>query len=107
MFDAIKGFAEQAITGELDSGSVGQAVSDHLDNVGNDQLSDHLQTAASNLAANGQNDLAQQVTELVQQVSANPSGAKDTVVSFIQQNPEVLQHFAPEFVQGIASKLGV
>ena len=107
MFDAIKGFAEQAISGELDSTTVGQAVSDHLDNVDNDRLSDRLQTAASNLQADGQGDLAQQVTGLVQQISANPSGAKDTVVSFIQQNPEVLQHFAPDFVQGIASRLGV
>ncbi|HZY97431.1 MAG TPA: hypothetical protein VFE35_10030 [Candidatus Cybelea sp.] len=107
MFDAIKTVAEQAMSGQLDSSAVGQAVSDHLDTVSNDQLSDHLQTAASNLQASGQNDLAQQVTGLVQQISSNPSGAKDTVVSFIQSNPQVLQHFTPDFAQGIASRLGL
>lgn len=107
MFDAIKNIAEQAMSGQLDSAKVGQAVSDHLDTVDSNQLSDHLQTAASNLQANGQGDLAQQVTGLVQQISSNPAGIKDSVVAFIRNNPQVLQHFAPDFAQGIAARLGL
>lgn len=95
------------MSGNLDASKVGQAVSDHLDTVDNNQLSDHLQTAASNLQQNGQSDLAGQVSQLVQQIGSNPSGAKDTIVAFVTNNPAVLQHFSPEFVQGIASKLGL
>ncbi len=107
VFDAIKNAAQEMTSGNLDSNKVGQAVSDHLDSVSGDQLSDHLQTAASNLQQNGQSDLAGQVTALVQQISSNPSGAKDTIVAFVTNNPAVLQHFSPDFIAGIASKLGL
>lgn len=107
MFDAIKNVAEQAMSGNLDPSSLGQAVSDHLDSLDGGQLSDHLQTAADNLQQNGQGDLSGQVSGLVQQIESDPSGAKDAVASFVQNNPSILQHFAPEFMQGIASKLGV
>jgi hypothetical protein len=105
MFDSIKTMAEQTISGDLDSSSVGQAVSDHLGTLNNDQLSDHLQTAASNLQADGQGGLAQQVMGMVEQLASNPSGAKDAVVAFVQNNPQALEHFAPEFAQGIMSRL--
>lgn len=107
MFDVIKNFAEQATSGNLNSSQVSQAVSDHLNTVDDGQLGDHLQTAASNLQQNGQGDLAQQVMGLVQQISSNPSGARDTIVSFVTNNPSVLQRFAPEFAQGITSRLGL
>jgi hypothetical protein len=107
MFDAIKNVAQQMMPGNMDSAAVGQAVGDHVDSVGNDRLADHLQTVASNLQGNGQTDLAQQATVLVEQIRTNPAGAKDAVVAFIQGNPQLLQHFPPDFVQGIASKLGL
>lgn len=105
MFDSIKNMAEQAMLGNLDSGAVGQAVSGHLGTLDDGQLSDQLQTASSNLQANGQGDLAQQVSGLVEQLASNPSGAKDAVVAFVQSNPQVLEQFAPEFAQGIMSRL--
>ncbi|MFY9665983.1 MAG: hypothetical protein WAL67_16745 [Candidatus Cybelea sp.] len=107
MFDAIKNVAEQMMSGNVNSAAVGEAVSNHLDSVGTDGLSDHLQNAASNLQDNGQAGDAQQVAALVEQIRSNPAGAKDAVVAFIQGNPQLLQHFSPEFVQGIASKLGL
>jgi 23S rRNA G2445 N2-methylase RlmL len=107
MFDAIKNVAERMMSGSVDSAAVKQAVGDHLDSVGNDQLADHLQTAAFNLQDSGQTEYAQQATVLVEQIRSNPAEAKDAVVAFIQGNPQLLQHFSPEFVQGIASKLGL
>ena len=64
-----------------------------------------MQTAADNLQQQGNGDLGQQAMSLAEQVRSNPSGAKDAVVSFIKNNPQVLQHFAPSFAQGILSKL--
>ena len=66
-----------------------------------------LQTAASNLEQSGQSDLAQQATGLIEQLRSNPEGAKAAIVSFVQTNPQVLEHFAPDFAQGILSKLGI
>jgi hypothetical protein len=40
-------------------------------------------------------------------MGSNPSSVKNMVVSFIQSNPQVLEHFGPEFAQGIASRLGL
>jgi hypothetical protein len=107
MFDSIKNVVEQAIAGNLDSQSLGQAAGAHLDSVSDDQLADHLQTAGSNLQQQGQGDLAQQVTSLIGQLQSNPSEARATIVAFIQNNPQVLQHFAPQFAQGILSRVGV
>lgn len=107
MFDSLKNFASQDLGegGNLDPQALGEAVSQHLESIDPSQLSGHLQTAASNLQQNGQGDLAQQATALAQQLASNPGGAKDAVVSFIQNNPQVLQHFAPDFAQGILSKI--
>ncbi|HEY9179454.1 MAG TPA: hypothetical protein VIO32_01965 [Candidatus Baltobacteraceae bacterium] len=91
----------------FDSVKVGQAASDHIAHCEPGELQDHLQTAASNLQQNGQGDLAQQATSLITQLESDPSGAKDAVVSFIQKNPQVIEHFAPGFAQGILSKVGL
>jgi hypothetical protein len=60
MFDLVKNIAEQA---NLDPSALDQAVTEHLGTLNNNQLSDHLQTAASNLQNSGQGDLASQVTD--------------------------------------------
>ena len=106
MFDNLKNLAEQAIGGQLDPQAVGQAAPDHVEGMDGGQLTDHLQTAATNLQQAGQGDMAQQAMALISQVQSNPSGAKDAIVAFVQNNPQVLQHFAPSFAQGILSRLG-
>ncbi|MEO6834371.1 MAG: hypothetical protein ABI231_00455 [Candidatus Tumulicola sp.] len=107
MFDAIKNIVQQATSGNLDPQALTQAATDHLGSVGGDELAGHLQTAATNLQQQGQGDLAQQAMALVSQVQSNPGEAKGAIVSFITSNPQVLQHFAPEFAQGILSRIGV
>ncbi len=106
MFDQLKGMAEQVMSGNVDQQKVQQAASDHLDSMDQGQIADHLQTAANNLQNQGQSDLAQQAMSLVSQLqSGGGGGAKQAVVSFIASNPQVLQHFAPSFAQGILSRL--
>ena len=105
MFNSLESFASQVMGGNVDLQALEQAVGLHVGSLDSGQLSDHLQTAATNLQQNGQGDLAQQATSLAEQIASNPGDAKDAVVSFIQNNPQVLQHFAPEFAQGILSKL--
>ena len=86
---------------------VEQAASQHVNQCDSGELAGHLQTAATNMQQQGQGDLAQQAMNLVSQLRSNPSGAKDAVVAFIKNNPQVLQHFAREFSQGILSKIGL
>jgi len=106
MFDQVKTIAERAMSGNVDSEALEQAASDHVSEMDQGEISDHLQTAATNLQNQGQPDLAQQALNLVSQLRSNPGGgAKDAVVSFIASNPDVLQHFAPSFAQGILSRL--
>ncbi len=107
MFDSIKNAVEQAVGGNLDPQALGQAASDHVASVDNDQLAGHLQTAATNLQQQRQGDLAQQAMGLISQLQSNPQDAKGAIVAFIQSNPQVIAHFAPEFAQGILARLGV
>ncbi len=115
MFDNLENLAQQALgekldpqalAGNLDPQAVGQAVSEHLGTMDGGQVADHLQTAATNLQQQGQGDMAQQAMALVSQLQSNPAGAKDAIVAFVSSNPQVLQHFAPSFAQGILSRLG-
>jgi pyridoxal/pyridoxine/pyridoxamine kinase len=115
MFDDLKSMAEQALAGKLDPQvlasadpqAVGQAASEHLGTMDNAEITGHLQTATTNLQLQGQGDLAQQAMALVSQVQSNPSGAKDAIAAFVSSNPQILQHFAPSFAQGILSRIGL
>ncbi|MBV8727844.1 MAG: hypothetical protein JO233_08660 [Candidatus Eremiobacteraeota bacterium] len=105
MFDEVKTLAENAMSGKVDPQALEQAATDHVGSMDQGEIADHLQTAAQNLQNQGQPDLAQQAMGLVSQLQSSPGGAKDAVVSFITNNPQVLQHFAPSFAQGILSRL--
>lgn len=105
MFNNLENMVQQAVSGNVDPQAVEQAASQHVQQCDNGELANHVETAANNLQQQGNGDLAQQAMGLVQQLRSNPSGAKDAVVSFIKNNPQVLQHFAPSFAQGILSKL--
>ena len=107
MFDQLKNMAGDLLGGGTDPQAVAQAASDHVNDMDPSTLQDHLNTAAQNLSQSGQGDVAQQVMGIISQVQTNPAGAKDAVVSLLQNNPELLQHFAPGFAQGILGKLGV
>lgn len=105
MFNNLEDMVQKAVSGNVDPQAVEQAAAQHVQQCDNGELADHMQTAADNLQQQGNGDLGQQAMSLAEQVRSNPSGAKDAVVSFIKNNPQVLQHFAPSFAQGILSKL--
>ena len=104
MFDQLKGVAEQVMSGNVDQQQVQQAASDHLDSMDQGEIANHLQTAADNLQNQGQEGLAQQAMGLVSQLQSG-GDVKGEVVRFIASNPQVIQHFAPSFAQGILSRL--
>lgn len=107
MFDSIKGVVEEAAGGNLDPAQLAAAVESHLGTLGDDELAGHLQTAADNAQQQGNPDIAQQVTGLISQLQSNPGDARAAIVSFVQNNPQILQHFAPEFAQGVLAKFGI
>lgn len=65
----------------------------------------HLQTAASNAKQSGNVDLAQQLEAIVSQNASNPQALKDQAVALIAKNPQVLEHFAPEFARDVLSRM--
>lgn len=98
---------DKLTSGDIDTQAIGDAAADHVTDADPAELQNHLETAASNLEQSGQSDLAQQASGFIEQLKSNPEGAKAAIVSFIQTNPQVLQHFNPGFAQGILSKLGL
>lgn len=104
--DGLNNILGQFTSGNVDPQSVANAASQHVSDMDPGQLSDHLQTAASNAQQAGQGDIASQIQAIVGQLQSNPDGAKAAVIDLVRNNPQIVQHFAPEFLQGIAGKLG-
>ncbi len=47
------------------------------------------------------------LSSLVQHASSNdPSSLKDAAISFISNNPQLIQQYAPKLIQGILGRLG-
>jgi hypothetical protein len=49
----------------------------------------------------------QAVTQLIQNVAQNPSALREAATSFLAENPQLVQQFAPDFAKGILAKLGL
>jgi hypothetical protein len=105
MFQGIEGMIQRVASAEIDQQSVGQAANDQVSSMDHGELTQHLQTAADNAQQNGQTDIAQQIVALIEQHGSNPQGLKDEAISLISNNPQILQHFAPEFAQKILGSL--
>ena len=106
MFNEIQGLLQSVTGGDTDPQAVASAADDHVSDMDSGELSDHLQTAADNARQNGNEDTAQEIEGMISSGQANPDELKSMAVNYIRQNPQVLEHFAPPFVQGILGKLG-
>jgi hypothetical protein len=93
------------VTGGDNADSVGQAASDHVAAMPPDEVADHVQTAAANASANGNTDVANELGDLISRAESDPGSLKTAAIAYIQQNPQVLAHFAPSFAQGILSRI--
>jgi hypothetical protein len=105
MFQQLEGMMQKVVSGEIDQQSVGQAADEHVSSMDAGQLTQHVQTAANNAQQNGDTGLAAQLTGLLEQYRSNPQNLKGELVSLITNNPQVLQHFAPEFAKNILGKI--
>jgi len=104
MFEQLKNMAG-GLLNNANPQDVSEAAAEHVQKMDSQELGDNLEGAAEKLQEEGQGDLAQQVMGVVSQVQSNPSGAKDAAINLIKNNPQLLQRFAPDFLQGILSKI--
>ena len=105
MFGDIENALQKVITGEIDKESVSQAADEQVNNTSHEDLKQQVETAANNASQSGNTNVASQLFTLVQQYEANPQGLKSEVISLISNNPQIIQHFAPEFAQRILSSV--
>lgn len=105
MFQDIETFVGRITTGEIDQQSVSQATTEQVGSMPPQAVAQHVQTAAQNAQQNGEPDIAQQLVQLVSTSGSDPQALKQGVISLISSNPQMLQHFAPEFAQRIMSSL--
>ena len=105
MFNEVEGLLERVTGGQADPQTVENAVQSHIGNMDQTELTQHLQTAAAGAEMNGQNDVSQQIMGLLNQHGSDPQGLKDQAIALIKNNPQILQHFAPDFAKGILSKI--
>jgi hypothetical protein len=43
---------------------------------------------------------------LLEHAASDPSSLKDAAISFIQNNPQIVQQYAPDLIKGVLSKFG-
>ncbi|MBV8583850.1 MAG: hypothetical protein JO241_07620 [Candidatus Eremiobacteraeota bacterium] len=105
MFNELEGMMQKVTSGEIDGQTVGQAADARVGDMNHDELKQQVTTAANNASQNGSPDVASQLFTLVQDYESNPQGLKSEVVTLLRNNPQIVQHFAPEFAQTILSAL--
>lgn len=105
MFNEVTGLLQQVTSGQVDPQSVSQAANDHVGSMDPSDVSQHLQTAADNANQNGQGDVAQVIIGIIERDGTNIDALKTDAIGLITSNPQILQHFAPEFAQGVLGRL--
>jgi hypothetical protein len=105
MFNEVEGMLKRVVTGEVDNQSVTQAAGASVASMEHKDLTQHVQTAANNAQQNGQPDLAQQLFSLLEESRSNPQALKSGVISLIENNPQILQQFAPEFAKSVLGRI--
>jgi hypothetical protein len=105
MFQQIEGMVQQVASGEIDQQSLSQAADQHIGSLDPNQVAQHVQTAATNAQQNGDTGMAGQLMGLLNQQGSNPQSLQGDLVTIITNNPQILQHFAPDFAKGILSGL--
>jgi predicted YcjX-like family ATPase len=105
MMNEVSGLLQRFTTGEIDQSNVSQAANDHVSNMSHDQLTQNMQNAAQNAQQNGNGDVAQQIMGLLSQHGSNPQSLKQAVISLVSGNPQILQHFTPDFAKGILNRI--
>lgn len=105
MMNEVEGLLQRVTTGEIDQPAVSQAASEHVSNMSHEQLTQNLQNAAQTAQQNGNEGLAQQIMGLVSQHGSNPQDLKQEAISLISSNPQILQHFEPQFAKDLLNRI--
>lgn len=104
MFGEIASMVGRVVAEQGDNGAMGEAAGDHVGAMDASEVQQHVETAAANAAQNGAPDVAQLLTGLLSR-SANGESLKQGFVELVSSNPQILQHFVPEFAQGLLSRI--
>ncbi len=104
MFDELKGLVEQKLQ-NTDPQAVTEAAKASIGDMPPGEVSQHAQTAMTNLNDQGQTDLAKELGDLLKAAQDNPVALKNAVISFIEHHPDALAAFAPGFAKNILGKV--
>jgi hypothetical protein len=104
MFNELSNLVEQKLQ-QADPQSVARATSDSVAQMQPNDVSQHVQTAASNLSSQGKPDLANELNDVVSAAQNDPSALRSAVVGFVKAHPESVAAFGNEFKSQIAQKL--
>lgn len=107
MMNEVNGLIKKVETGEIQGGQVAQATDRHVQQMNASAVAEHANTAAQNMQNSGQTDLAAELRDLITRTAENPQGLKTAISSFLQKHPQAIQHFAPDFAQGILKQISL
>jgi hypothetical protein len=105
MMNEVTGLLQRVATGEIDQSNVSQAATDHISDMTNERLTQNLSTAKQNADQNGFSDVSRQITDLLSQHGSDPQNLKQEAISLITSNPQILQHFEPQFAKDLLNRV--
>lgn len=105
MMNEVSGLLQRVTTGGIDQSSVSQAAGERVSSMSHEDVKQNLQTAAQNAQQTGNEGIAQQIMGLISQHGSNPQSLKQQAISLITSNPQILQHFEPQFAKDILSRI--
>ena len=122
MFENLLGAAEEHLGG-LDSREIVNHLLGMVPNMPDDARAELAQTVLGALGQNGtdestvadagvatedaKNGDPDALNALLQHAASDPASLKDAAVTYITNNPQLLQQYAPGLMQGILGRLGV
>jgi predicted solute-binding protein len=103
MFNEVKTILS-SLDNAANAQAVQQAAGDHVQNMSDAQVQQHVQTAAGNATQNGDDSAAQALRSILSS-SQQSGGVKQALIQQLTSNPQLLEHFAPEFAKAILSRV--
>lgn len=104
MFDEIKNLAAQKLE-SAEPQAISDAARQEIGSLPPAEIAQHSQTAIGNLQSSGDENLANELSDVVRTAQADPEALKRAVIGFVQAHPQTVTQFAPSLAQGILARL--
>lgn len=104
MQNDVRSLLERYTSGQIGSDRLGTVTEEYLSSMPASEVQQRLERAADSVAADGNGEVASFIRDLLSEFGGGPA-VKDAAANVIKNNPQLLQHFEPDFTQAILRRI--